>query len=144
MMHKEFEELAGYEVSYETYTNIIEPMYTALPDNITKAQFVKMLDKKAFALPDPKKMIREMRKLAEQIAEVVEHNGAYELKSKLEKLSHEYYKRVYEIDWNNDIQAYCFMMTKTTMPNGRGCSYPVELVMGYGHQEYARIKLIKE
>lgn len=29
MMHHEFERIAGYEVSYEDYTNIIEPMYMA-------------------------------------------------------------------------------------------------------------------
>ena len=30
MMYEEFEKLAGYEVSYEDYVNVIEPMYTAV------------------------------------------------------------------------------------------------------------------
>ena len=29
MMHKEFEEIAGIEVTAEDYNNIIEPMYMA-------------------------------------------------------------------------------------------------------------------
>ena len=45
MMHHEFETIAGYEVSYETYTNIIEPMYMAT--NLTKQEFVKLLNRKA-------------------------------------------------------------------------------------------------
>ena len=48
MMHHEFEELAGYEVSYDDYTNIIEPMYNAT--NLSKREFVKTLDRKRFEL----------------------------------------------------------------------------------------------
>lgn len=47
MMKHEFEELAGYEVSNEDYDKVIEPMYMAL--NMSKAEFVKCLDKKRFA-----------------------------------------------------------------------------------------------
>lgn len=43
MMWKEFEEIAGYEVSYEDYSKVIEPMYMAMPDSISKSEFVKML-----------------------------------------------------------------------------------------------------
>ena len=46
MMKHEFEALAGYEVSYDDYTNIIEPMYMAI--NADKAEFVKMIDRKRF------------------------------------------------------------------------------------------------
>ena len=55
MMWNEFEKIAGYEVSYETYRNVIEPMYLALPENISKQVFVKMLNRKAFE----KKVVRE-------------------------------------------------------------------------------------
>lgn len=48
MMKHEFEALAGYEVSWEDYTNIIEPMYMAI--NVDKEEFVKMIDKKRFAV----------------------------------------------------------------------------------------------
>lgn len=47
MMHEEFERIAGYEVTNEDYNEIIEPMYMALP-NISKYEFVKMIDKKRF------------------------------------------------------------------------------------------------
>ena len=30
MMKHEFEQIAGYEVTWEDYTNIIEPMYMAI------------------------------------------------------------------------------------------------------------------
>ena len=46
MMKQEFEALAGYEVSTEDYNNIIEPMYMAT--NLTKAEFVKTINRKAF------------------------------------------------------------------------------------------------
>lgn len=48
MMKYEFEELAGYEVSSDDYNNIIEPMYMAV--DVDKREFVKMIDKKRFAL----------------------------------------------------------------------------------------------
>ena len=44
MMKHEFEKLAGYEVSYEDYTKIIEPMYMAT--DLSKAEFVKCIDRK--------------------------------------------------------------------------------------------------
>lgn len=47
MMWQEFEELAGYEVSYETYSKIIEPMYLAIPESVSKTDFIKMLNRKA-------------------------------------------------------------------------------------------------
>ena len=46
MMHQEFERIAGYEVSFEDYTNIIEPMYMAT--TLSKEEFVKTLNRKAF------------------------------------------------------------------------------------------------
>ena len=48
MMKHEFESLAGYEVSREDYDSIIEPMYLAT--NLTKEEFVKVIDKKRFAI----------------------------------------------------------------------------------------------
>ena len=52
MMHKEFEAIAGYEVSYEDFINIIEPMYMAT--NLSKQEFVKTLNKKFFTDRMPK------------------------------------------------------------------------------------------
>ena len=48
MMKHEFEALAGYEVTMEDYNKIIEPMYMAI--SADKAEFVKMIDKKRFAV----------------------------------------------------------------------------------------------
>ena len=49
MMKHEFEALAGYEVSFEDYNRIIEPMYMAT--ELSKEDFVKCIDRKRFALP---------------------------------------------------------------------------------------------
>lgn len=60
MMQQEFERLAGYEVSDETYNKIIEPMYLAT--NLSKTEFVKILNRKSLELkkeykPTIKKML---------------------------------------------------------------------------------------
>ena len=60
MMKHEFEALAGYEVTTETYDNIIEPMYMAT--NLSKRDFVKTLNRKALEhkpvrKPNVKKML---------------------------------------------------------------------------------------
>ena len=147
MMWKEFEELAGYEVSYEDYLNIIEPMYMALPEQFTKQDFVKMLDKKRFALPTKKQLQNEMKKLAEQIAEVVEYNGAYDLKEQLRTKAETYAKRFYNYN-KFDFKDYMFFNHGYTLPNMRGCSFPVELVIGRsmdksGCVDYERLQLVK-
>lgn len=43
MMKVEFEEMIGKEVSYETFRKY-EEMYLALPEDVTKQQFVEMLN----------------------------------------------------------------------------------------------------
>lgn len=52
MMQHEFEELAGYKVDNDVYKNVIEPMYLAT--DISKFEFVKMLNKKAFEVKEVK------------------------------------------------------------------------------------------
>lgn len=46
MQKREFEELAGYEVSTEDYERIIEPMYLAT--SLCKQEFVKCINRKQF------------------------------------------------------------------------------------------------
>ena len=46
MMHEEFEQLAGYRVTYEDYQNIIEPMYMAT--TLSKEEFIETLNRKRF------------------------------------------------------------------------------------------------
>ena len=59
MMKHEFEALAGYEVTSETYDNIIEPMYMAT--NMSKQEFIKTLNRKAFEYkPERKPNIKKM------------------------------------------------------------------------------------
>lgn len=93
MMHEEFMKIAGYEVSYEDYTNIIEPMYMALPENISKQDFVKMIDKKRFALKPISKIVKEMKQIAKELKETCTHYTDYEKKDKLEALVKEYMER---------------------------------------------------
>lgn len=60
MMKEEFEKLAGYEVTMDNYLKIIEPMYLAT--DLSKHEFVKMLNPKALAAPKVKtKNIKKMR-----------------------------------------------------------------------------------
>ena len=142
MMWKEFEEIAGYEVSYDDYNNIIEPMYMAT--NLSKADFVKCIDKKRFALPTKREMIREMRKEAKHLQEICGHWSDYECENRLEDLAHKYLKRFYGIDWATDSQSFAYFNREYEFPSlQRGCTYPVEVVIGRGRHEFERIQLIK-
>lgn len=59
MMWAEFEELAGYQVTMETYEKIIEPMYMAT--NMSKQDFIKVLNRKALEYkPEHKPFIKKM------------------------------------------------------------------------------------
>lgn len=95
MMKHEFEALAGYEVSTEDYNNIIEPMYMALPGTITKSEFVKMVNKKRFALKPLKTMVKEMKKLAAELKETCTHYTDYDKQDKLMDIANEYVSRKY-------------------------------------------------
>lgn len=52
MMKEEFERLAGYEVSFEDYNKVIEPMYMAT--NLDKVEFVNVIDRKRFEVKHQK------------------------------------------------------------------------------------------
>lgn len=59
MMKQEFEELAKINVTWETYSKIIEPMYIAA--DLPKQEFIKLLNLKALAAPKVKeKCIKKM------------------------------------------------------------------------------------
>ena len=142
MMWKEFEELAGYEVSYDDYNNIIEPMYMAT--NMSKADFIKCIDKKRFALPTKREMIKAMRKEAEHLQETCGHYTDYESRERLEALAHKYLKRFYGIEWASDMECFAYFNTQYEYPSiQRGCTYPVEVVFGRGRHEFERVQLIK-
>ena len=145
MMKDEFEALAGYRVSFEDYSKIIEPMYMAT--ELSKEEFVKVLDKKRFALPTTAQIKRslrkEMREIAAHLYEICGHDVDHEAERKLDKLGKEYAKKIYGLDWTHDIEVYCFFNREYEYPTvQRGCTYPTELVIGRGHTDYERIPLV--
>lgn len=42
MMHSEFVKMSGLEISYEQYTEIVEPMYMAV-ENMSKQEFIEFI-----------------------------------------------------------------------------------------------------
>lgn len=65
MTKQEFETLAGYEVSFSDYYDIIEPLYMSTD---ATADFVQMLNPKRFALPTKAEAIRAMKAQAKTTA----------------------------------------------------------------------------
>lgn len=109
MMKYEFEQIAGYEVTVEDYDNIIEPMYMALP-NVSKQEFVKMIDKKRFALKPLKKIEKEMKEIAKHLRETCTHYTDWEAKDRLAELAEEYQKRIGQTGFfiNEEMRFTCY------------------------------------
>lgn len=132
MMWEEFEKIAGYEVSYEDYTNVIEPMYNAT--NLSKGEFVKTLDRKAFDLKVKKQeMIKAMKAIATERKENAERFNNYEAEDKLYSLAQKY------TDTFHHFRPYEIIRKK--MFGTWGCSYPAELVIYGNSYEVERINL---
>ena len=130
MMKQEFETLAGYEVTFEDYTNIIEPMYMAT--NLSKQEFVKVIDKKRFALKTKDWYIGRMKRIAKHLKETCEHYTDFEAKEELESLATEYNKRF------GTYKGFHLIHTKYTLEylgECRGCTYPneIEICTENGH-----------
>ena len=120
MMQFELKNLAGYEVSTEDYNNIIEPMYMAT--NLSKADFVKVIDKKRFALKTERQIVTAMKKESRHLREILGHSLDYDSVDKLNDLAAEYVRRFYRgFTW--------FFNKEYEYPGYRGCSYPCELVI---------------
>ena len=130
MMYEEFERIAGYRVSYETYANIIEPMYMAL--NVDKETFCTYLNKKAFALPTRRELVTKMRKLARHLAETCEHYTDYPAKQELEKVINTYAEQFHHIDRMNTKTGGWYTSSRYTFPHGRGCSFPCSVTFYNG------------
>lgn len=141
MMKQEFEELAGYEVSWEDYSKIIEPMYMAV--GLSKQDFIKTLDRKRFALPTKKEMVRKMKKIAEHLKETCGYYTDFEAKHELEALASQYAKRFFGFNWQDMKAYYYFTHGYEYEEIQRGCRYPKELVIGRNGTEYERITLVK-
>nr|DAR48725.1 MAG TPA: hypothetical protein [Bacteriophage sp.] len=120
MTKLEFENLAGYEVSNSDYIDIIEPMYMAT--NLSKDEFINVIDKKRFALKTKKQYIAEMKKIAKHLKDTCDHYTDYEAINKLNAIAEEYKERLF---------AQGFLInSKYTMEHlgeCRGCSYPASI-----------------
>ena len=134
MIQAEFEQLAGYEVRTDDYYNIIEPMYMAI--NVDKAEFVKMIDKKRFALKPIKAIVKEMQKVAESIKETCTHYHDYEAWDKLEELVREYKERK---AWGKNVSS------SISTEQRQSCYYPkkVEFFTTTTFQAVDTITLVK-
>lgn len=143
MMKHEFEALAGYEVSDKDYNEIIEPMYMAIPDRFSKADFVAMIDKKRFALPTPAALLRQVRKEAAHLAEICGRCTDYESEQRMERAAKQYASRKYGLNWSDDMEVYVYFLREYEYPEiGRGCTYPVTMVIGRGQHEYERTNVV--
>lgn len=116
MMYYEFIELAGYEVSYEDYTQIIEPMYNAT--TLTKQEFIETLNKKRFALVPVSSIVKDMRKIAKQIKELCIHRCTYEEQEELDSKIKEYIDRKFKHMDTGYYIDYSLL---------QGCSYPTSV-----------------
>ena len=145
MMKYEFEALAGYQVSDEDYKNYIEPMYMALPEDITKDKFVKMVSKERFALPSKRQIINQMKKIAKYLFDICGHCTDWKAEEDLEHIAKQYAKRFHNLDWNNDIECFVYTVKEYEFPQlKRGCTFPKKLVIGKGNTVYEEITLVKD
>lgn len=95
MNYEEFKRIAGYEVSYETYKNIIEPMYMST-DIIDKKEFCKSFSKKLFAIKPTDKLVKELRELAKELQYAAKYGLCVADKmDEFRKLCEDYQKRQY-------------------------------------------------
>lgn len=118
MMYEEFIRIAGYEVSHEDYTEIIEPMYMAT--SLDKYEFIKTLNKSRFALKTERQLINEIKKEAAHL---------YDICGKC--VDHESLNRIYEILREIDRRfhkSYYIQSGYEYEELRRGCTYPKRLI----------------
>lgn len=95
MMHEEFMKIAGYEVSYEDYTNIIEPMYMAT--NLSKEDFIKVIDRKRFDIgAEKKRLLKKMKMIAKHLKDTCTHYTDWEAQKELEATARKYIEIKYK------------------------------------------------
>ena len=140
MMWEEFENLAGYQVTYEDYTNVIEPMYMAT--NLSKQDFIKCLDYKRFSIQYKKAqlkktLLKQMREKAEIMKAYCGHCDTYEVYAELRNLCQQYNKEFAPYgataDWERGYEY----------TGNHGCSYMKAMVYidDYTGAEVGRVKL---
>lgn len=106
MLKHEFETLAGYEVSNEDYTTVIEPMYMAT--DLSKSEFVKVIDRKRFELKKEKspKRVKIEQEIKEEIETLKEDIKYYQERI---DVYNEFYKLDGDKTWK--VSAKDFKMT---------------------------------
>lgn len=104
MMKCEFETLIGKEVSYETF-EMYESMYSALPENISKVDFVNMLNIKA--IPESEEAIERRKKREEFINDIKDQIAGKKADIKYFEQENERYRRyIEEEESKEDIKLY--------------------------------------
>lgn len=137
MMIQEFEKLAGYEVNYNDYVNIIEPMYMAV--KLNKADFIQCLNRKRFEVKKKteRQYINEIKKIAEFLYDNCGRSSFWKEKDQIAKLTREMEKQFGYIVFTIDGYEYPEVQ--------RGCTYPRELVF-YTQKgsEIKRVQLVDD
>lgn len=125
MMKHEFEALAGYEVTTEDYNKIIEPMYMAT--DLTKEEFVKVIDKKRFALKPLKAIEDEMKKVARHLKDTCTHYTDFDAKDQLKKIAEEYRSRIGASSYyiSEDEKWTCYYPSQITFIGMSGGTFQV-------------------
>ena len=98
MMKEEFEKLIGKEVSFDTFS-MYEAMYNALPENVNKQQFVKMLN--IDAIPEDHEAIERRKKREEFINDIKDQIAGKKSDIKYFEQENERYRRYIWIRGNN-------------------------------------------
>lgn len=101
MMKHEFEQLAGYEVTWEDYNNIIEPMYMAT--NLDKKDFIRTLNKQRFAVKAKEKYVRKLKMLARSLKDTCEHYTDTETLEEFTKTIFAYIDRCWNMYGYDDV-----------------------------------------
>ena len=104
MLKSEFEEMIGKQVTYDTF-QMYENMYSALPENINKQQFVDMLN--IDAIPEDPEAIERRKKREEFINDI-----KYQIEGKkadikyFEQENERYRSYIAEEESKEDIKLY--------------------------------------
>lgn len=104
MMKCEFETLIGKEVSCETF-EMYESMYSALPENISKVDFVNMLNIKA--IPESEEAIERRKKREEFINDIKDQIAGKKADIKYFEQENERYRSyIAEEESKEDVKLY--------------------------------------
>ena len=140
-MKHEFEKLAGYEVTWEDYNNIIEPMYMAT--NLNKQDFVKTLNKQRFAVTSQEKYVGKLKMLARSLKDTCEHYTDTETLQEFTKTIFAYIDRMWGIYGYKDVN-YTVEHGYTYEHLGvcRGCCYPKRITF-YSTNNYKTLQVLE-